>query len=324
MTMHTMTDSDDNEFEPASPDKLYAHHCRQLSAMLDGELAPDQAKFMLRRLGHDTELAACWERWQVCGDAMRGQRNTLLPVDFAQRVSAAIAGGDGRTAVQAAPAPRSRLARWGGGAALAASVAVCALLVARQIPWTSSPAMQPSDVVAASSSTAASPSTPTADFSTVLAASRGTVGQAPAGGDAGSAAAALATAVAVAEVPRRAGERRSRGQSPRAARRMQARQAEAAQPVPVLVASSVPLQVPVAQDPFAAAPLQVAPSRPWPRAVLPGLASGGGFAAGYDGQETASGFDPFRPRLQGMAAAPGGGIAPVPSGDVDGSENAPH
>ena len=321
MTMHTMTDSDDTEFEPASPDKLYAHHRRQLSAMLDGELAPDQAKFMLRRLEHDSELAACWERWQVCGDAMRGQRNALLPVDFAQRVSAAIASGDGQAAVQVAPAPRSRLARWGGGAALAASVAVCALLIARQMPGTAAPAMPASDVVAASSS----PTPPSAapDFSTVLAASQATAGQAPAGEGSGDAAAALATAVAVAEVPRRAGERRSRGQSQRAARRVQARHLEAAQPVPVLVASSVPLQVPAAQDPFAAPPLQVAPSRPWPRAVLPGLASGGGFAAGYDGQ-AASEFDPFRPRLHDLAAVPAGGaMAPDPSGDVDGIENAP-
>ena len=62
-------------------DKLYDHHRQQLSAMLDGELPPDQAKFMLRRLEHDRELAACWERWQVCGDVLRGRHEALLAMN---------------------------------------------------------------------------------------------------------------------------------------------------------------------------------------------------------------------------------------------------
>ena len=65
-------DDIDIEFQP-EPDRLYAHNRRQLSAMLDGELSPDQARFMLRRLQHDTALAACWERWQGCGDVLRGR-----------------------------------------------------------------------------------------------------------------------------------------------------------------------------------------------------------------------------------------------------------
>jgi anti-sigma factor RsiW len=75
-------------------DKLHDHHRQQLSAMLDGELLPDQAKFMLRRLEHDGELAACWERWQVCGDILRGRHDALLPADFSRRVADAIAGQD--------------------------------------------------------------------------------------------------------------------------------------------------------------------------------------------------------------------------------------
>src|SRR3546814_15955141 len=71
-------------------DKLDDHHRQQLSAMLDGELLPDQAKFMLRRLEHDGELAACWERWQVCGEVMRGRQGALLPADFSRRVANAI------------------------------------------------------------------------------------------------------------------------------------------------------------------------------------------------------------------------------------------
>src|SRR3546814_11040587 len=71
-------------------DKLDDHHRQQLSAMLDGELLPDQAKFMLRRLEHDGELAACWERWPVCGEVMRGSQGALLPADFSRRAAHAI------------------------------------------------------------------------------------------------------------------------------------------------------------------------------------------------------------------------------------------
>ena len=38
-------------------DKLDLHQRQQLSALVDGELAPDQARFLLRRLQHDAELS---------------------------------------------------------------------------------------------------------------------------------------------------------------------------------------------------------------------------------------------------------------------------
>src|SRR5699024_1538244 len=124
-------DTDSIQIVP-DPDKLDRYHRQQLSAMLDGELSPDQARFMLRRLQHDAELAHCWERWQVGGDVLRGQRNALLPADFAQKVSAAIAGDAQASHQVAARAGGPRLLRGGGGAALAASVAMAALLVGRQ------------------------------------------------------------------------------------------------------------------------------------------------------------------------------------------------
>ncbi|QDW67431.1 sigma-E factor negative regulatory protein [Luteimonas granuli] len=111
----------DIDHELAPPDRLDAYHRRQLSAMLDGELSPDQTRFMLRRLQHDRELAACWERWQVCGEVLRGRGHALLPAEFSQRVAAAIAAPAGATVSRAAVAgvggPRPhRLARWGGAA----------------------------------------------------------------------------------------------------------------------------------------------------------------------------------------------------------------
>src|SRR5690606_7832945 len=135
----THSDNIDVDFELAPPDRLHAHHRRQLSAMLDGELSPDQARFMLRRLQHDAELAACWERWQVCGDVLRGRGHALLPADFSRRVAEAIAMPPAAEAATAAAgagttAPRRtaphRLLRWSGGA-LAASFALVALFMAR-------------------------------------------------------------------------------------------------------------------------------------------------------------------------------------------------
>src|SRR5690606_2285240 len=186
------------------------HHRQQLSAMLDGELLPDQARFMLRRLEHDTELAACWERWQVCGDILRGRHEALLPADFSRRVADAIGGQDQAAHAVAGEeaARRPRWARWGGGAALAASVAMAALFVGRQAPeLESEPAHEQMQVVA-------SAATPDAATRAPVVPEPAPVAPAP------DTASTLAAAVAVAEVPRRAAERRaSNAQQQRAAAR---------------------------------------------------------------------------------------------------------
>src|SRR5690606_10152354 len=102
--------------------------------LMDGDLAADEARFLLRRLQHDQDLAGCWERWQLCGDVLRGQGRAPAPAGFAARVAQAIAA-DAATKDAAPlaqpPRPRHLLARWGGGA-LAASVALVALFMARQ------------------------------------------------------------------------------------------------------------------------------------------------------------------------------------------------
>src|SRR5690606_23011598 len=200
---HQMThheDSDSIQSVP-DPDKLDRYHRQQLSAMLDGELSPDQARFMLRRLQHDADLAGCWERWQVCGDVLRGQRNALLPADFSQKIAVAIAA-DGAPPSQArAHSGGPRLLRWGGGAALAASVAMAALLVGRQAGLEPDQASPPLLQLAASSVPARPAPTPA------------TTDPAPERAPATDTAAMLAgTALAAAEAPRRAAERRERVQ----------------------------------------------------------------------------------------------------------------
>lgn len=291
-------------------DKHDLHFQQQLSAMLDGELAPDQAKFMLRRLQHDGELAACWERWQVCGDILRGRHDALLPRDFSQRVARAIADENGTMATAAAAARVARQpkwARWGGGAALAASVAMAALFVVRQ-PAGPAPAT-PAAPAQVAANTAPPPETPSRPAT-----------PAP---DTPSTTAALATVAVVAEVPRRAAQRRSRSQDQRAAARIR-RQAEApvlvavnapempatTQPggddtVALSVASQAPAEVlDPALAPFVAQPL---PSRPWPRAILPEFRDSGPFSASYGtpGASATHPFHPFEPRVELLAPPPG-------------------
>lgn len=302
------------EMNPAQADKLYAHNRQQLSAMLDGELAPDQAKFMLRRLEHDNDLAACWERWQVCGEILRGRSDVLLPADFSQRVARAIGEGQAAGREQAGhPQIRRpwRLARWGGGAALAASVALVALLVGRQTPQAeSSQVVAPVQQVASAEAVSPQATTP------------GTSAQptpehpqpAPSTPDHS---AQLAAAIVVADVPKRLADRRSRAQAQRAGVRVR-RQAPVmvavnavpvAQPSiaarsdrPALAASFAPADTlaPTAANPFAAQP-NVA-TKPWPRAILPGLRDNGALNASFG---TTRSFHPFEPRLQSPAAATG-------------------
>ena len=113
-------------------DKIDNHYFQQLSALVDGDLAPDQARFLLRRMEHDTELSGCLERWQLCGDALRGQARAPAPAGFAGRIATAIAAESLQPAARVSSSRgRGNLAKWGGGA-LAASVAAIALFVVRQ------------------------------------------------------------------------------------------------------------------------------------------------------------------------------------------------
>jgi negative regulator of sigma E activity len=311
-----MTHADDfaDDFEPAPPDKLALYHRRQLSAMLDGEVSPDEAKFMLRRLQHDHELAACWERWQVSGDVLRGRGHALLPADFSRRVAQAIAADDGDAAAEVAAGvqpSRRRYAQLATRAALVASVAVVALWAGRQLPDGAAP---PS----AGNGGSTAPATVVA----VPQAAAGVTLEVPAtrppgamGSDAASAVVTAATGVA--ELPRPDAGRRARLQGQRATSR--GRQGLAGERATVTVASvqasptspspmaglPAPVSSPgAATDPFATR--AIAPARPWPRAVLPGLGVGGGLVASYPAMDAArSDFHPFEPRLQPAGTAPG-------------------
>jgi negative regulator of sigma E activity len=255
----------------------------QLSALIDGELATDEARFLLRRLEHDGELAGCWERWQLCGDVLRGQAGALLPTGFADRVAEALRQEPAVIAAQSRS--QRRWLAWGGGAVAAAAAAV-ALLVARPGPDAGRPTGDPSASIVANAPIG-SPALPTVP----AVATHEPATPAPSTPKPDTAS-RLASAVAVAEVPRRAAmARRSRGQSQRAALRTPAQE----QAVPALAtAAALPVQATPNPNPFATAPHDIQ-TRPWPRALLP---ANGAFTVDYGNGAGRPTFYPFEPGMQ--------------------------
>lgn len=262
--------------------KLSLQRRQQLSALVDGDLAPDQARFLLRRLGHDPELAGRWDRWHLVGDVLRGQPVAALPGAFAERVSAALA-----TAPAAAlPAQRPRW-RHGVGMALAASVAAVALFVARPLSVDGDlpVAIATGDATAVPAPAGPSPATvePVREVSVpqfaevappVAPATPASTTRRPS-----------ATSQAVASV------------SPPRADTVQG------MPLPGAMPAS---DAPVAATVLAAASEDLRPfasprepqARPWPRAVLPGLSGDtGDVTVGLDDATEAPSFYPFEPQL---------------------------
>src|SRR5690606_35752331 len=66
-----------------------------LCAWMDGELPPDQARFLERRLHNDPELRARWERWQLASTCLRGQAVRTMPADLCDRIAAEVAKQSG-------------------------------------------------------------------------------------------------------------------------------------------------------------------------------------------------------------------------------------
>lgn len=283
-----------------------------LSALFDGELQPDTARFAIKRLGRDPQWRQALGNWQLLGDALRGQASTAAPAGFATRVAAAVSAEPVAVAVPAmasaptvpgAPAATLLRRRWIGGAALAASVAMVAMFVAR--PFSQDPATMPESGTPSPSELVVAPTSTPVEISAAVRSS-----------PADTAPRISTAAVAVAAVPRRAAERRSRGQSQRAALRAPTRQVAA----PAIASAASATAVAVddqAQDstanPFRPQHAEVV-SRPWPRAVLSAAPASGAFTARY-GSSTAGSpsFYPFEPRLPNAAD---GASAPLDAGEL--------
>jgi len=98
-------------------------HLESVSALIDGELNRDQARFMVQRIMADAELRSGWERAHAVRACM--QREFSGRVSLVEAVSM-------RLETEAAPdAPAGRMSSWmryGMGGAIAAGVAMVALV----------------------------------------------------------------------------------------------------------------------------------------------------------------------------------------------------
>lgn len=124
-------------------------HGEALCGLMDGELGETEARFLLRRLGHDSELSARWERYHLARSAVRGDLKPYLN-GFAARVAQAL---DGEAPVRG-PIALDRVG-WLkplGGLALAASVALIVFNVWRQPPVETEPPLPEVRALAGTSS----------------------------------------------------------------------------------------------------------------------------------------------------------------------------
>ncbi len=289
-----------------------------LSALFDGELNDDRARFALKRLDHDAQWRETCGRWQLAGDVLRGTATGAAPAGFAERVGAALASE--RTTVApatatSAPPPKRR--RWIGGAALAASVAVAALFVTRPFSPSGAPPLPAAQVATTGQpvepATVAQASVPQAAAPLALT-PQALIPQALTPQQPELPAETAVAMVAGGDVPRRATERLSPEQSQRVA--SQASQLQAAAAVaPHVIAANVdaaPAGIePSSSHPFL--PQGEIVSRPWPRAALPDYPAGSAFTASFDrnaGAATslgASSFYPFEPGTLGTDRSHGAG-----------------
>ena len=67
--------SDDSNLR--STNHRLTHDRETLSALFDGELRGDAARFALKRLGHDAQWRQACGRWQLYGDVLRGQATAV-------------------------------------------------------------------------------------------------------------------------------------------------------------------------------------------------------------------------------------------------------
>ena len=258
-----------------------------LSALFDGELPGDAMRFALKRLDHDAGWRDTCGRWQMIGDALRGEAMTAAPSGFAASVMRTLQA-EARATAAAASTPAapvgvvsgaSRL-RWLGGAALAASVAMVAVLAVR--PFSGTTASAPESQVAAGVSAPADTAPVEARAPAPVPSSAPAVAAGPGSADPIAAARPAAN--------RRGTDRASR------------RAAPVPQPVsPAQIgsgqaATAVAAAAPATTKPFHP-PVDDVVTRPWPRAVL-SEETAGALTVGLGSAPAASpSLYPFEPRL---------------------------
>ena len=111
-----------------------------LSCFMDGEISRETGRFLVRRLGADSELREIWARYHLVRDCLRHQEGGLvgdnLDIDLCGRVQQALAGEK----PQAVPGRFAASLFKGGwlkpvaGMAMAASVALIAIMTVGSAP----------------------------------------------------------------------------------------------------------------------------------------------------------------------------------------------
>lgn len=132
---------------PMNPNQGMAESLgEQLSALMDGELAGDQVRFLLRGVEAQPDLLRRWSNYQVISASLKREYVAVaLPVDFADSVIGRLDAEIPIVAVRSGRRVGFGALRWVGGGAIAAAVAVVALTVSRPIDNAGGPAVAMTD-----------------------------------------------------------------------------------------------------------------------------------------------------------------------------------
>lgn len=104
----------------AETNQIEASVLEQLSAYMDGELPPDEARFLQRRLDNDADLRAAWSRMQLASSCLKGQPVLPMRPSLCTDVQAVLAS-------DAPPVRRQQgIMRWGVAASLVAAAVLFA------------------------------------------------------------------------------------------------------------------------------------------------------------------------------------------------------
>lgn len=111
-----------------------------LSALVDGEISRETSRFLVRRLGTDSELRATWTRYHLVRDCLRHQDGSIAGDDLCARINLELENE------QAITSPAAQPFRWlkpAAGLAIAASVALMAVFaVGPGLPGGTQPASE--------------------------------------------------------------------------------------------------------------------------------------------------------------------------------------
>lgn len=111
-----------------------------LSALVDGEISRETSRFLVRRLGTDSELRATWTRYHLVRDCLRHQDGSIAGDDLCARINRELENEQAITSPAVVP---FRWLKPAAGLAIAASVALMAVFaVGPGLPGGTQPASE--------------------------------------------------------------------------------------------------------------------------------------------------------------------------------------